>query len=106
MELTVPNLIQNNDSELRFKIEFASMADFKPVAVAQKIADKDLPESYVEPFAKLLELRRQIKKLLSTMDGKDAVQDFVQTLINDPGALKQLCQEAGHGDVEPEGVSP
>jgi len=106
LEFTVPNLIQNNDSELRVKLEFTSMADFKPVAVAQKISNKEQPESYVEPFARLLELRRQIKKLLTTMDGKDSVQDLFQRLINDRHALRQLCQEAGQGEIEPEEVRP
>jgi type VI secretion system ImpB/VipA family protein len=83
-----------------FKLEFSAMADFKPVAVAQKVAEK------VEPFSKLLELRRQIKKLVNAMDGNEAVQDLIQKMINDRGALNQLCQEAGRGDSLPQEVGP
>jgi type VI secretion system protein ImpB len=103
VEVTVPNLLQHNDTDLRFKIEFTSMADFHPVAVAQKIADKQaLHGHYVEPFAKLLELRRQIKRLLTSMDGDDAIQDFIQRLINKPDSLKQLCDEAAQENAESE----
>jgi type VI secretion system protein ImpB len=94
LKINVRNLIQNNDTELAFQLEFKGMDDFKPVRVAEKIAEK------VKPFAQTLELRRQIKKLLMAMDGNDGVHDVIQHLINDPAALKQLCNEAGRGDLE------
>jgi len=100
VRVNVPNLIQDNGTELSLTLEFSSMADFKPPAVAQKIAEK------VESFAKLLEFRRQIKKLLNTMDGNDAVQDLIQRMINDRMTLKQLCQEAGRGDTQSEERHP
>jgi type VI secretion system protein ImpB len=100
LKITVPNLIQNNDTEMVFEMDFSSMADFKPVRVAEKIAEK------VKPFAETLELRRQLKKLLMTIDGNDDVLDMIQQLINDRSALKQLCHEAGRGDVLAEEARP
>jgi type VI secretion system protein ImpB len=100
LKLNAPNLIQGNDTELVFNLKFESMDDFKPVRVAEQIAGQ------VESFANLLDLRRQIKKLLTTMDGKDTLQDLVQKMINDRDALKQLCHEAGRDDLEPQEARP
>ncbi len=98
LKINVSNRIQDNDTELAFKMEFTSMDDFKPTRVAEKIAEK------VKPFARTLELRRQIKKLLLTMDENDDVVDMFQRLINDRTVLKQLCNEADHsGTVAGEG---
>jgi type VI secretion system protein ImpB len=100
VKLTVPNRIQNNDTELVFDLEFTGMADFKPSRLAEKIAEK------VQPFARTLELRRRVKKLLMNMDGNDDVLEAVQHLINDRVALKQLCNEAGRGETETQEVRP
>jgi len=100
LKLTVPNRIQDNASELVFRLEFEGMDDFRPTRVAEKIAQQ------VEAFGKALELRRQIKKLLMAMDGNEDVQDMIQRLINDRAALKQMCHEAGRGDTEPEEARP
>ena len=48
LKLTVPNVIQNNDSDLMFELEFTGMGDFKPLKLAEKIAEK------VKPFAQTL----------------------------------------------------
>jgi len=94
LDFRVRNLIQDNGTDLKVKLRFESMDDFGPVRVAEKVAEN------VEPFAKLLELRRQIKRLLTTMDGNDALEGVVQRMINDKEALKQLCQEAGRSGPE------
>ncbi len=100
VRLTVRNVIQNNDSDLVFDLEFKSMDDFKPLRLAEKIAEK------VKPFAQTLELRRRVKKLLMSMDGNEDLQELMEELIRDREALKQLCNQAVEGKPKPEEVSP
>jgi type VI secretion system protein ImpB len=100
LRLSVPNVIQNNGTDFVFDLEFNAMGDFRPLRLAEKIAEK------LKPFAQTLELRRRVKKLLMTMDGNDDLQDLMQQLISDREALKQLCNEAGRGDAQPQEVSP
>jgi type VI secretion system protein ImpB len=100
LNFQVKNLVQDNDSTINVRLRFESMDDFGPVRVAEQVAKT------VEPVARLLELRRRIKRLLMTMEGNDALEMDVQRLINDRAALKQLCQEAGRSDPEPQEARP
>jgi type VI secretion system protein ImpB len=95
LNFQVENRLQDNDTEFDVRLKFQKMEDFEPVFVAQQVAQT------VKPFAKLLELRRQIKKLLTMMDGNDALEGLIQKLISDKDALLQLCQQAGPNEPEP-----
>src|SRR5262249_37011356 len=100
LDYRVKNVLQDNGTDIKVKLQFESMDDFSPVRVAEKAAEK------VEPVAKLLAFRRQIKRLLTTMDGNDNLEVVVQRLVNDREALRQLCHEAGRGTSETQEASP
>ena len=60
---------------------FESMDDFSPAAIARK----------VEPLAKLLEARSQLRNLLTYMDGKSDAEKLVAKLLEDPALLGALA---------------
>jgi type VI secretion system protein ImpB len=62
-------------------LEFASMDDFSPVKVAQKVA----------PLAKMVEARNQLASLLTFMDGKADAEDLLAKVLEDPSLLKAIA---------------
>jgi type VI secretion system protein ImpB len=69
--------------EGRFGVDmtFETMDDFSPAAIARK----------VEPLAKLLEARSQLRNLLTYMDGKTDAEELVAKLLEDPALLAALA---------------
>ncbi|GJD45632.1 hypothetical protein AFCDBAGC_3506 [Methylobacterium cerastii] len=76
-------LSENEDDKLSVNLQFNSMADFSPAAVARQ----------VEPLAKLLETREQLANLLRYMDGKSAANDQIRDLLKDPEKMAALRQQ-------------
>ena len=70
------------EGSIPVSIEFASMEDFSPVKVAQKIP----------ALAKLVEARNQLSALLTYMDGKPAAEDIVAKVLEDPSLLKAISE--------------
>ena len=62
-------------------LEFASMDDFSPLKVAQKVA----------PLAKMVEARNQLASLLTFMDGKADAEDLLAKVLEDPSLLKAIA---------------
>ena len=75
----VPNTL-TGEGELSVDLEFESMEDFSPAAVAEK----------VEPLKKLLEARTQLANLLTYMDGKTGAEDLIARTLRDPELLRTL----------------
>jgi len=69
------------DGNIPVSIEFASMEDFSPVKVAQKVA----------PLAKLVEARNQLSALLTYMDGKSDAEELMAKVLEDPSLLKAIA---------------
>jgi len=67
---------------------FESMDDFSPAAIARK----------VEPLAKLLEARSQLRNLLTYMDGKSDAEQLVAKLLEDPALLGALASAPKQGE--------
>jgi len=97
VKFEVENRLQEGGDDLRINLAFKSLDDFEPQRVAEKVAEN------VKQFGRLLELRRRIKMLLTSMDGNDDVEAMLKTLITDESARKQLCHDAGAPSVAPEG---
>jgi type VI secretion system protein ImpB len=76
----VDNTLGGDGGKLAVDLEFRSMEDFSPGAVAKK----------VEPLAKLLEARTQLEDLLSYMDGKTGAQDLLDKVLKDPDLLRAI----------------
>jgi type VI secretion system protein ImpB len=77
--------------KLSVKLEFRSMADFSPAAVARQ----------VPILAELLEARQRLANLRVYMDGKDAANQKLRDLLKDPqkmAALRGFLAAAPAGD--------
>ncbi len=80
----------SGSGRLAVNLEFESMDDFSPAAVAKK----------VEPLAKLLEARTQLDHLLTYMDGKGGAEKLLNELMGDPERLKQLLEGGAATDAD------
>lgn len=80
LAFAVENKLGDGSDKLAVNLRFKKMDDFNPTAVARQ----------VEPVAKLLEAREQLKNLLSYMDGKVDAEDKLKKLLSDPELMKQL----------------
>jgi len=76
------------EGRLGVDMTFESIDDFSPDAVARK----------VEPLARLLEARNQLRNLLTYMDGKVDAEQLVSKLLEDPALLSTLAAAPKPGD--------
>jgi type VI secretion system protein ImpB len=78
------NLSVNNtltgEGNLKVEMNFKSMDDFSPAAVARK----------VPALQKLLEARQQLSNLITYMDGKSGAEELIAKVLHDPELLKRL----------------
>lgn len=82
-----------NDGNLNVELEFESMDDFSPTAVANK----------VEPLRELLQARTELSNLLSYMDGKTGAEELISKVLADSDLLKALAtsnKAAAKSDIE------
>jgi type VI secretion system protein ImpB len=75
----VPNTL-TGEGNLNVEMNFESMEDFSPAAVAKK----------VDALNKLLQARTELANLLTYMDGKDKAEDLIGKLLNNPELMKSL----------------
>jgi type VI secretion system protein ImpB len=76
----VPNTL-TGQGNLSVELNFESMDDFSPAAVARN----------VESLGKLLEARQQLANLITYMDGKSGAEELVSKLLKDPTLLQTLA---------------
>jgi type VI secretion system protein ImpB len=76
----VPNTL-TSEGNLGVQLEFESMDDFSPAAVARR----------VEPLRRLLDARTQLTNLLTYMDGKSQAEELINRVLNDPALLATLA---------------
>jgi len=81
----VDNKLTDDDTKIGIELKFSSMEDFEP----QKLADQ------VEPLRKLIELRRKLANLRSSLYGNDKLDKLLQKILNDSGELNKLRGEVG-----------
>lgn len=72
--LQVKNVLTNDKTLIEVNLAFDSMASFEPGEVVKRI-----PE-----LAVLLDARKQLKELITYMDGKAAAEDVIQELLQNP----------------------
>lgn len=73
-----------HDGKLAVDLEFESMDDFSPTAIANQ----------VEPLRELLKARTELSNLLSYMDGKNGAEELIAKLLADNDLLKSLAAKA------------
>jgi type VI secretion system protein ImpB len=75
----VPNTL-TGEGNLSVELNFESMDDFSPAAVAKK----------VDGLKQLLEARTELSNLLSYMDGKGGAEELMAKAMQDPALLGAL----------------
>ena len=86
LAMNVPNhLTGAPDDQMAVKMQFNSLKDFEPDAIAQKI-----PE-----LAKLMELRDALKALKGPLANVPDFRRKVQDMVKDEGARAKLLKELG-----------
>lgn len=88
----VPNRL-TGEGELAVELEFASMDDFSPAAIASRVVG----------LKELLQARKQLASLLSFMDGKGSAEKMIAELMEDTSRLQALAAAAKEGS---EGETP
>lgn len=76
----VPNTL-TGEGNLSVELNFESMDDFSPGAVARK----------VDALNKLLTTRQQLSNLITYMDGKSGAEELLSKVLQDPALLKSLA---------------
>ncbi len=81
----VDNKLTDDDTKIGVELKFQSMEDFEP----QRLAEQ------VEPLRKLIELRKKLANLRSSLYGNDKLEKMLQGILNDGGELDKLRGEIG-----------
>ena len=89
--IQVPNAL-TGEGNLNVELQFESMDDFSPAAVARK----------VPALAKLLEARQQLANLVTYMDGRTGAEELIARLLSDPALMQSLAAAPkAAADAEP-----
>ncbi|WP_295391341.1 type VI secretion system contractile sheath small subunit [uncultured Thiodictyon sp.] len=86
----VPNAL-TGEGNLSVELNFESMDDFSPAAVARK----------VDALNKLLQARTQLANLLTYMDGKGGAEELIAKVLKDPTLLQALATAPKPSDQPP-----
>lgn len=81
----VDNKLSDDDTKIGVELRFKSMEDFEPARLAEQ----------VEPLRKLIELRRKLANLRSSLYGNDKFEALLQEILNDHAKLDKLRGEVG-----------
>ncbi|WP_431223163.1 type VI secretion system contractile sheath small subunit [Serratia sp. L9] len=84
LKFYVDNTLSEDEELLDIELEFESMEDFSPGAVARRIPQME----------KLLEARTHLAELITYMDGKASAEEVVQRLLEQPDFLQRLAADA------------
>jgi type VI secretion system protein ImpB len=91
VSFTVENTLDPEaGGKIGINLEFNSMDDFGPAAIARQ----------VPALAKLLEAREQLANLARYMNGKSKAQDHIRALLNDPDLMAALAERDKAKDAE------
>lgn len=81
----VDNRLNEDDTKLNVELRFKNMDDFAPAKVAEQIP----------ALRKLLELRRSLANLRSSLIGNEKLDNLLQDIIQNQEKLQQAGAEAG-----------
>ena len=81
----VDNKLSDDDTKISVELKFQSMEDFEPHRLAEQ----------VEPLRKLIELRRKLANLRSSLYGNDKLDKMLQEILKDNSELDKLRGEIG-----------
>lgn len=87
LNLKVKNTLAGDGSETSVNLQFRSMDDFNPAAVAGQ----------VPMLKRLLESRDKLRDLLSTADLSENLEKVLEGILGDADAVRRLAAELGQG---------
>ena len=86
LSLKVENTLKGDGSEMLVELQFRSMDDFEPGAVAERI-----------PALKaLLDVRNRLRDLLTKADRSEELEGLLELVLQNEGALKELTADLEH----------
>ena len=87
LQFSVENKLSEdaNAGKLGVDLNFRSLDDFSPEAVARQ----------VKPLKELLDLRTKLADLRGTLQGNDKLEEILQATLGDEGKMKRLKDELG-----------
>ncbi|EAQ80431.1 MULTISPECIES: type VI secretion system contractile sheath small subunit [Blastopirellula] len=83
--MQVPNVLEDDNTNLSVELNFKDMTDFEPTNVARQ----------VPVLANLLEMRDRLKQLLSKMEGNDALCGLLDDTLGDDAARDTISKDLG-----------
>ncbi len=78
--LRVPNRLSDEATTLSAELHFEKLEDFQPEQIARQ----------VQPLRELLEIRGQLKDLLSRMEGNDRLEQMLAEILDNAGVRDKL----------------
>jgi type VI secretion system protein ImpB len=81
----VANRLSEDDTKLGVELRFESMEDFHPAKVANQI----------DPLRKLLDVRKSLANLRSSLIGNDKLETLLQDIIQNQEKLQKAGAEVG-----------
>jgi len=81
----VANKLSEDDTKLGVDLRFESLEDFHPAKVANQI----------DPLRKLLDVRKSLANLRSSLIGNDKLEELLQEIIHNQEKLQKAGAEAG-----------
>jgi type VI secretion system protein ImpB len=85
LRMKVDNTLADDGSQMSVELAFKSMADFEPAAVVQQ----------VEPLRKLLDVRNQLRDLLSKADRSEDLENLLEQVLTNQEQLDALSKQLG-----------
>jgi type VI secretion system protein ImpB len=85
LKMKVDNTLADDGSQMSVELAFKSMADFEPAAVVQQ----------VEPLRKLLDVRNQLRDLLSKADRSEDLENLLEQVLTNQEQLDALSKQLG-----------
>lgn len=86
----VDNILSDEGGKIPVDLTFKSMDDFNPVEVAKN----------VDGVKDLLAARKELKNLMSYMDGKASAEEWLSEVLKDEKLLKSLLETAKPASTE------
>lgn len=93
LKLKVDNTLADDGSQMAVELNFKSLEDFTPAAVVDR----------VEPLRKLMEVRSQLRDLLSKADRSENLESLLEQILSNEEQLKSLGAQLGVESEKKEG---
>jgi type VI secretion system protein ImpB len=87
----VDNKLNNDDTRMSVELKFKKLDDFEPQNVVEM----------VEPLRQLIETRRKLANLRSSLGGNNKLEKMLQKILHDSTQLNKLRGEIGRPEADP-----